>query len=226
MADDDEDPAPKTGVVIQKGTPLPLVPPTGQERTLYRLLRRLSTFPFFNRRYVESLKSAKEVFDAKSDLGQAIGRHQEIRDRLKHFGTVLETKGEERQRELYEEKERRRAAENIFKFEEEMQDEKNRQAAEALEITGMQQRKTKAALQKEIDEIAKPPPPPEQEPKKKTTRGRSAKQKARDDAQKKYESEIARIEKDKKLSAEAKEDLKKSAAKDREVELEKIDKMP
>jgi hypothetical protein len=67
---------------------------------------------------------------------------------------------------------------------------------------------------------------PEPEPAQKTARGRSPRQKARDDAQKKYEKEIARIEKDKKLSAEAKEDLKKSAAKDREVELEKIDKMP
>ncbi len=72
-----------------------------------------------------------------------------------------------------------------------------------------------------------PPPPPEPEPaKKKTTRGRSTKQKARDDAQKRYEKEIARIEAMRGRTVEAKEDLKKSAAKDREVELEKIDKMP
>jgi hypothetical protein len=47
---------------------------------------------------------------------------------------------------------------------------------------------------------------------------------ARDDAQKRYEKEVARIEKDKKLSAEAKADLKKSTAKDLEVELQTIDK--
>jgi hypothetical protein len=78
--------------------------------------------------------------------------------------------------------------------------------------------------QKEFEDLHKPPPEPE--PQKKTARGRSPKQKARDEAQKNYEKEVARIGKDKKLSAEAKEDLKKSAAKDREVELEKIDKMP
>lgn len=233
MPDDDKrkDPEAKSGELIRPGPRLPLAAPTGLQRTLYRLFGRLSIFPPFNRSYVKSLKTAKEVFEAQNELGKAIGEHEEIRDRLKNIGDILDLRGEERKRVLFEEKERRRAAENIFNHEVKMQDEKNRQKEEEIKrqqeeqkIQRMEQEKRELLLARELEELRKPLPVPE--PTKKTTRGRSPKQKARDDAQKKYEREIARIEKDKKLSAEAKEDLKKSAAKDREVELEKIDKMP
>ena len=219
-----KEPEPKSGQLIQKGAPLPLVAPTGQERTLYRLLRRLSTFPFFNRRYVESLKSAKEVFDAKSDLGEAIGRHQEIRDRLKHFGTVLERNREEQSRQLFEEKERRRAAENTFKFEEKMQDTKNKLEREEIKIREMEQQKRKLQLAKELNELKKPPPEPEP-PKKRSPRARSEKQKRVADAHKHHESEIERIEK-MKVSAKAKTDLKKTAENELEKEIHKIEQEP
>jgi hypothetical protein len=234
MSDDNDDKerkgdAPKTGTLIRGGAPLPLVKPTGQQRTLYRLFARLSTFPFFNRKYVESLKTAKEVFDAKSELGEAIGKHQEIRERLKDFGTVLERGREERSRQLYEEKERRRAAENTFKHEERMQDDKNELKIEEVkrqqkeqQIQRMEQEKRELLLAKELEELRKPPPEP---PKKTTTRGRSPKQKLRESILKRYEKEIARIGA-MEATAKLKGTLTKAAEAEKEEELEKIESMP
>lgn len=226
MPDDDKrkDPEAKSGELIRPGPRLPIAAPTGLQRTLYRLFGRLSIFPSFNRSYVKSLKTAKEVFEAKNDLGKAIGEHQEIRDRLKNFGDILDLREEERKRALFEEKERRRAAENTFKHEEKMQAKTNKQKEGEVEIERMAQKLRKLGLKKQLDELTQPPPPPP-EPAKKTTGGRSPKQKARDDAQKRYEKEIARIEAMKGRTAEAKADLKKSAAKDLEEELERIEKI-
>jgi hypothetical protein len=227
MSDDNDDSerkgdAAKTGQVIPRGVPVPLVRPTGQQRTLYRLLARLSTFPFFNRRYVESLKTAKEVFEAKNELGKAIGDHQEIRDRLKHFGTVLERGREQRSRELFEEKEKRRAAENVYKHEKKMQARKNRQKEEEVEIEGMDQKLRKALLQKQLDELEQPPPPPPEPPKKTTPKQR---QRLREKAQKRYETEIARIE-GMNATAKLKTNLVKAAAQELEKEMDEIEKMP
>jgi hypothetical protein len=184
MSDDNDDtereddaPKTKTGQLIPGRAPLPLVRPTGLQRTLYRLFDRLSIFPSFNRSYVKSLKTATEVFEAKNALGKAIGEHQEIRDRLKHFGDILERRREERKRELFEEKERRRAAENTFKHEKKLQAKKNKQKEEEVEVARMKLEKEKAHLYKDIDGLKQPPPPPPEPEKKTKSRARSGKQK-------------------------------------------------
>lgn len=224
-----EDDIPKTGELIRTPPPLPLAVPTGQQKTLRRILSRLSIWPFSNRRYVETLKTAKEVFDARSELGEAIVKHDEIRDRLKHFGTVLERNQEQRDRELFEEKERRRAAENIFTFEEKMQDDKNQIEMEKIkrqqkeqDLEKMAQEERELLLKKKLDELRKPPEPP---PKKRTTRAQSEKQKRIADAHKHHESEITRIEK-MKVSAKAKTDLEKTAQNELEKEIHKIEQEP
>ena len=234
MADDDDkrkDPEPKTGVLIQAPQPLPLVTPTGQQKTLRRILSKLSTWPFGNRRYVETLKSATEVFEARTELGEAVVKHDEIRDRLKHFGTVLARNQEQRNRELFEEKERRRTAENTFKLEETMQDEKNRLKMEDIkrqqreqQIERMEQEKRELLLAKELEELRKPPPSPEP-PKKPSSRAQSPKQKERTAAHKRYESEMERIDK-MKGAAKTKMELVKTAANDLEKELAQIDPEP
>jgi hypothetical protein len=66
-------------------------------------------------------------------------------------------------------------------------------------------------------------PRPEQ-PKKKTTRGRSEKQKRREDVLTRYEKEIARIE-GMKVTTKVKATLTKAAEAEREEGLEKIEKM-
>lgn len=231
MAEDNEreDDTPKSGPVIRGGAPLPVVAPTGQQKTLRRILSKLSGWPFSNRRYVETLKSAKEVFEARNELGEAVVKHEEIRDRLKHFGTVLERNQEQRDRELFEEKERRRAAENIFKFEEKMQDDKNQIEMEKIkrqqkeqDLEKMAQEERELLLKKKLEELRKPPEPP---PKKRTTRARSEKQKLRAGAHKHHESELERIAA-MKGTAKAKKDLIQAAENDLEQELEKIEKMP
>jgi hypothetical protein len=78
--------------------------------------------------------------------------------------------------------------------------------------------------QKEFEDLHKPPPEPEP-PKKKTTRARSPKQKLREAARKRYDNEIARIEK-KKASAETKAELTKTAKNELEEELQRIENMP
>ena len=75
--------------------------------------------------------------------------------------------------------------------------------------------------EKQLEVLRKPPEPP----KKKTTRGRSEKQKLREDVLTRYEKEIARIEASKK-SAKAKADLKKAAEKEREDAMAKIENEP
>jgi hypothetical protein len=76
-------------------------------------------------------------------------------------------------------------------------------------------------LEKAVKKFEKPEP----EPKKKTTRGRTERQKLREEAHKHYESEIKRIEK-RKVSAETKAELKKNAKNDLEEELQRIENMP
>jgi sugar-specific transcriptional regulator TrmB len=88
----------------------------------------------------------------------------------------------------------------------------------------MELAKRKAQLKKELEELTKAPPEPEP-PKKPTTRGRSPKQKRREDALKRYEKEITRIE-GMKATAKVKATLTKAATNELEEELEKIEKMP
>jgi plasmid maintenance system killer protein len=76
-----------------------------------------------------------------------------------------------------------------------------------------------------LDKAVKKFEKPEPEPKKKTTRGRSPKQKRREEVLKEHEREIGRIEA-MKGAAKAKATLTKAAEAEKEVELEKIEKMP
>lgn len=222
MSDDNDDKerkggAPKTGKLIPKGATLPPARVTGEHRTLYRLFARLSTLPFFNRKYVKSLKTAKEVYDAKSDLGEAIGRHGEIRERLKDFGTVLERGREERSRQLFEERERRRAAENTYNLESKMQKERNRQVEEALEIEGMKIKKENMELQQKLDELKTPPTAPEPPKKKRAVDPIHSKVK---DEVKRAKTE-SKVEKDiEGLSEAAKKRIRKKLRIDQEIHRE------
>jgi hypothetical protein len=141
---------------------------------------------------------------------------------LKDFGTVLARGREERSRQLFEEKEKRRIAENSFKHEKKMQAEKNRQKEEEVEIEGLDQKLRKARLQKQLDELQQPPPPPPEPPKKTTPKQR---QKLREKAQKHYETEVARIE-GINATAKVKTNLIKAEAQELEKKMEEIEKMP
>jgi hypothetical protein len=227
MADDDDEKslAPSSsGELIPKGAPLPAR--TAKGRTLDRLLSMLSIWPFRNRAFTESIETATKVIEKQTELEETIVKHGRTRGRLNDLKITLAQDRLQRRREFIEERGKFSAALNDSMLDGELMKRKNKMKKEDLTIEEIEQKTRKARAKKEFEEFTKPVAPPPSEPAKKTTRGRSPKQKARDDAQKRYERESARIEKDKKLSAEAKADLKKSAAKDREVELEKVDKMP
>jgi hypothetical protein len=112
----------------------------------------------------------------------------------------------------------------------EMMDSKNKLRMEELKrqqreqrIQRMEQEKREVLLAKELEALKIPPPAPD--PAKKTTRGRSPKQKRREEAITKYEREIARIEASKKTE-KAKATLQKAAEAEKEEAMAEVDNMP
>jgi hypothetical protein len=180
MTDDekDEDPAPKSGKLMPREPPLPLTAGKGEQRTIDWLLSRLSRWPFRNRTYVEALKTAKEVLEARKELGKTYVEHEEIRDDVRDLPTTIAQRRLQRLRKYFEEERQFTAVLNDSKMDLKMMDEKNALQMEEIKrqqreqnIQRMEQEKREALLAKELEELKKPPPPPEP-PKKKTTRGR------------------------------------------------------
>jgi len=89
----------------------------------------------------------------------------------------------------------------------------------------LDQKLRKARLQKQLDELQAPPPPPAPEPPKKKKTTPKQRQRLREKAQKRYETEIARIE-GMNATAKVKANLIKAAAQELEKEMEEIEKMP
>jgi hypothetical protein len=233
MADDekDDDPEPK-GELMRREPPLPLAARTGQQRTIDWLLSRLSRWPFRNRGYAESLKTAREVIEEQTRLEETIVGHGKTRGKLNDLETILAQDRLQRKRELLEEQRRLSAVLNETMLEGEMQDDKNELKMEEVKrqqkeqrIQRMEQEKRELLLVKELEELRKPPPAPEPPPKKKMTRGRTEKQKLREDVITRYEKEIARIDAMKK-SDKAKATLKKAAEAEKEKEMAEIENMP
>jgi flagellar biosynthesis GTPase FlhF len=203
-------------------------------RTLTRLVSRLSTLPFFNRMSRRAIDSATEVIEAQTKLGGALSANQLMADRLDDMPTIIAEARAARKRDLETREAERleqaaRHAKAQAAYEERFIDKRISQQAKDRTVKSNKLAEIDLDIQlynkqNEFEDLHKPPP--EQEPKKRATRGRSTKQKARDDAQKSYERETARIEAMKRRTADAKADLKKAAAKELEVELETIDKMP
>jgi hypothetical protein len=186
----------------------------------------LSIWPFRNKAFVRSLETAQEVVEKQNKLEETIIQHGRPRGRLYDLGLTLEQDRLQRRREFIEEREQFSAALNDSMLAGEMLDEKNKVEKEKVRVARMKLEKEKAQLQKDIDDLKPPPPPPPEPLKKKTTRGRSPKQKKREEVLTRYEKEIARIEADKKLSAKAKADLKKAAEAEKEEAMAEVDNMP
>jgi hypothetical protein len=148
MADDDEreDPAPKSGQLMPPGPPLPLAARTGQQRTVDWLLSRLSRWPFKNRAYIQSLKTAQEVIGERTKLGETIIGHAKTRAKLNDLGTIIAQDKSQRQREFLEEQRQMSAVLNEAMLDGEMVDERNK-------VEKMKLEKEKARLQKDIDAL-------------------------------------------------------------------------
>jgi hypothetical protein len=212
MADDKkhEDPAIKSGEVIRT-PPLPLGPArTTKGRTLDRLLSMLSIWPFRNRAFAESLDTATKVIEKRTELEETIIKHGRTRGRLNDLEITLAQDRLQRRREFIEERGKFSVALNDSVLDGELMERRNKMKKEDLTIEEIEQKTRKAKAKKDFEDFTKPPPPPPEPPKKKTTRGRSAKQKAREEVLTKYEKEMARIDAMKKTD-KAKATLRKAA---------------
>jgi hypothetical protein len=213
------------GELIQRGEAPPPAPArTAKHRTVDWLLSRLSRWPFSNRLYVKSLKTAQEVIQERTKLEEAIIGHGRTRGRLNDLGLTLEQEHLQRRREFLEEQNRLSTTLNESILEGEMMDQKNKlkkgevkMQQEEQEIQRMDQQKRKLKVKRELEDLQKPPPEPAAQPNKR---------KLREDAYKHFDKEVKRVDAMKKATAERKTDLKNAARSDLEKELERIDRMP
>jgi hypothetical protein len=213
-----EDPAKRSGEFIRAGeAPAPAPVRTG---TIGWLLSRLSRFPFYNRKYVRSLKTAQEVLEARKELGKTYIEHEEIIGQVHDLPITVGKQRFKRLREYFEEERLLTTEVNDAVVEGKTREAKNKLKHGEVEIQEMEQEKRKLRVRKELEELQNPPPPPPG-----PGGAQSEKMKRREDAHKRYESAIKRIDK-MKVSAKAKTDLTKSAAVELEEEMEKIEKMP
>jgi hypothetical protein len=81
------------GELIRRGeAPFPAPARTAKHRTVDWLLSRLSRWPFSNRLYVKSLKTAQEVIQERTKLEEAIIGHGRTRGRYTMPRAVVEDK--------------------------------------------------------------------------------------------------------------------------------------
>lgn len=186
----------------------------------------LSIWPFRNRAFTESIETATKVIEKQTELEETIIKHGRTRGRLNDLEITLAQDRLQRRREFIEEQGKFSAALNASMLDGELMERRNKMKKEDLTIEEIEQKTRKAKAKKDLEELTKPVAPPPEPAKKATSRARSEKQKRRADAYKRYEKEIARIEAEEKLSADAKRDLKNAARSELEKELEKIEKMP
>lgn len=236
MADDNnaEDAAERSGELIRREEPpTPGPPRTAKGRTIDRLLSKLSIWPFRNRLFTKSLETAQEVLEKQTKLEETIIQHGRTRGRLNDLEITLAQDRLQRRREFIEERSRLSTALNESMLEGEMIDQKNKlrkgevkMQQEEQQIQKMEQEMRKLRVKKELEELKKPPAPPPEPEEEPTGRGPSEKQKLRERAFAKRDREIKRIEKLKRVTAETKEALKRTAENELEEELRKIDEMP
>lgn len=224
MTDDNnaQDPAERSGEVIRVGEAPASVPV--QTGTIGWLFSRLSRWPFRNRRYLRSLKTAQEVLEARKQLRKTYIEHEEIRGQVQDLPITIGKQRLQRIREYFAEERQLTTELNDTVVEGKTRDEKNklkqgevkRQQTEQ-EIQQMEQEMRQLRARKQLDELQNPPPPaPPPEDKKKLLERAYAR---RDRA-------IKRIEKLTNATPQTKRDLKKAAENALEKEVQRIEAMP
>jgi hypothetical protein len=168
---------------------------------------------------------AGAVFKDLRDHEESFNALLNIDNILREDDAQFEANALAAERRLAEEQRRtaaREANDEIFRNEKEAELARSRMKTRyELQIEEANYKMQLDPLEKAVKKFEKP----EQEPKKKTTRGRSEKQKEREEVLTKYEREMARIEAMKKTDR-AKATLRKAAEAEKEKELAEIGKMP
>jgi hypothetical protein len=224
-----EDPEPVSGELMPTNQNLPDVT---TRNPLRRLFDQLFHLPLVNRRQKKSFESQREMVEEATKLGKALVDHQRTRDRLTNIDTLLNTDRAQRLRELVEEENRLNDAllenEAAKKKKRIYETNKNLEVEQAelkrkyeLERQELEYKKSIAELEKQVAELATPTPSPART----RTRGRSEKQKKIDRAHKRLEKELEKIE-TMTATPERKEALRRSARRELEEELERIENTP
>jgi hypothetical protein len=197
------------------------------------IFSRLSRVPFVNvwlHKKVETsrkvVKEEKGLFDDLFDHDKSFRRLENSDMFLREDDALAEAKALAAERELAEERRKAAARETddeIFRDDKEFEAKKSRMKKEyELRKIEANYKIEMHPLDKAVEKLEKP----EQESqKKKTTRGRSEKQKRREEVLKKHEREIKRIE-GMKETAKTKSTLIKAAEAEKEKALEEIEKEP
>jgi hypothetical protein len=196
------------------------------------IFSRLSRFPVINmwlqKKVETSRKVAKEekgLCDDIFDLEKSFNRLENIDMFLRADDAAAEAGALAAERELAEERRKaaaRKTDDEIFEDEKEYEAAKSRMKKEYdLKILEANYKIQLDPLEKAVKKFEKPEP----EPKKRTARGRTEKQKKREEVLNRYDKEIARIDAMNK-SDKAKATLKKAAEAEKEDELAKIEKEP
>lgn len=214
-----EDPAERSGEVLRGGAPAPVPVQTG---TIGWLFSRLSRWPFRNRRYLQSMKTAQEVLEARKQLGKTYIEHEEISGQVQDLPITIGKQRMQRIREYCAEERQLITEVNDSVVEGKMREEKNKLKQRDVELQQIEQEKKLLRARKELEELQNPPQPP---PPSGPGRAQSEKMKRREDAHKRYESASKRIDK-MKVSAKAKTDLKTAAQNELEKEIQQIDQEP
>jgi hypothetical protein len=227
MADDrTEDPEPVSGEIVTTNQNLPDVT---TRNPLRRLFDQLFHFPIWNRRQKKAYEAQREMVEEATKLGKALVDHQRTRDRLTNINTLLDTDRAQRLRELVEEenrlndalleneaaKKKKRIYETNKSLEVKQADLKKKYELERQEL---EYKKSIAELRRQVAALEEPTPAPART----RTRGRSEKQKRIDRAHQRYDKEIEKIE-TMNATPERKEALRRSARRELEEELERIE---
>jgi hypothetical protein len=229
MADENrpEDPRPVSGTLVPN-----TAPNVTTRNPLRRLFDQLFHLPIWNRRQKKAYEAQREMVEEATKLGKALVDHQRQQGRLLDLPIILGTDRDQRRQERFEARNRL----NDAKLEHRtlIQKQKIAKTNKELEVTQtelkkeyelkrqeLEYKKSIAELEKQLAALEEPTPAPARP----RTRGRSEKQKRIDQAHKRYEKEIEKIE-TMTATPERKEALRRSARRELEEELERIENTP
>jgi hypothetical protein len=190
------------------------------------------TSALWNRRKKKAYEAQREMVEEATKLGKALVDHQRQRDRLLDMQTTLGTDRDQRRQERFEARNRlndaklehqawiqkQKIAKTNKEFEVKQTELKKEYELKKQELEYM---KSIAELKKQVAALEAPTPAPARP----RTRGRSEKQKQIDRAHKRLEKELEKIETMNATPAR-KEALRRSARRELEEELERIENTP
>jgi hypothetical protein len=230
MADENrpEDPEPVSGEIVPTNRNIPTFT---TRHPLRRLFDQLFHFPIWNRRQKKAHEAQREMVEEATKLGKALVDHQRQQGRLLDMVTILDMDADQRLQERVEARNRLNDAklehkawiqkQKIAKTNKELEVKQTELKKEyELKKQELEFKKSIAELEKQVAELEAPAPAPARR-----TRGRSEKQKLIDRAHKRYYKELEKIE-TMTATPERKEALRRSARRELEEELERIENTP